>query len=167
MIDSVCRARQAVEVFAHDLARQENRADAKASTLNLSRNEVLISLVLFGLADEPDWHLVYVTARSEGSILGYKDFRAHRIRFGNRKCNLVSDGDVRDKNAGQQKSCLIWKYARSGLRLALNAYHALAAHWNERAGRCKSHAVGGQYRTALRKCKMPLRILSQSFRMPG
>src|SRR5271157_3469945 len=164
MIDFVGRARQAIEVFTQDLARQKNRIDAKTPTLNLSRNEVLISLVLFGLADEPDWYLVDVTARSEGSILGYKDFRAHRIRYGNRKCNLVSDGDVRSKNAGQQKSCLIWKYARGGIRLALDAYHTLAVYRNGRAGKCKSHAVGGQYRTVLRKCKTPLRILNQSFR---
>src|SRR5271157_6195790 len=111
MIDSGGRMWQAIEVLAQNLARQENRGYAEASPLNFGRNEVLISLVLFGLADEPDWHLVDITARSGGSILGYEDFRAHRIRFGNRKCNLVSDGDVRDKNAGQQKSCLIWKYA--------------------------------------------------------
>ena len=51
MIDSVGRTRQAIEVLAQDLARQENQADAEASPLNLARNEVLISFVVFGLAD--------------------------------------------------------------------------------------------------------------------
>ena len=53
MIDAGGRMRHAIEVLAQDLAWQENRADAKASTVNLSRNEVLISLVLLGLADVP------------------------------------------------------------------------------------------------------------------
>ena len=34
-----------IEVFAHDLARQENRADAKASLLDFGRHEVLIAFV--------------------------------------------------------------------------------------------------------------------------
>ena len=51
IIDSVGRTRQAIEILAQDLARQENQADTEASPLNLGRNEVLISFVLFGLAD--------------------------------------------------------------------------------------------------------------------
>src|ERR1039458_2635916 len=38
MIDPIGRMRQAVEVLAQNLARQKNRADAKASSLNLGRN---------------------------------------------------------------------------------------------------------------------------------
>ena len=64
MIDSVGRTRQAIEVLAQDLARQENRADAKASPLNLGRNEVLISFVLLGLADVSDRRLVEITVRT-------------------------------------------------------------------------------------------------------
>src|SRR5271165_1945990 len=51
MIDFVGRKREAIEVLAQNLARQENRADAEASPLNLGRNEVLLSFVLLGLAD--------------------------------------------------------------------------------------------------------------------
>ena len=79
MIDSVGRTRQAIEVLAQDLARQENRTDAKASPANLGRNEVLISFVLFGLADVSDWHLVDITFRAGGGILGDQDFCANRI----------------------------------------------------------------------------------------
>ena len=50
-IGSMVRIWQTIEVVAQDLARQENRTDAKASMVNLGRNEVLISFVLFGLAD--------------------------------------------------------------------------------------------------------------------
>jgi len=55
MIDSVGRTRQAIEVLAQDLARQKNRADAKASPANFGRDEVLISFVLLGLAYLSDW----------------------------------------------------------------------------------------------------------------
>ena len=123
--------------------------------MNLGRNEVLISFVLLGLADVSDRRLVDITARSGGGILGDEDFRTHCIWCGNRKCDFVADGDVRGKNAGQQKFCLIRKHASGGIRLALDAHHALAAYRNGRAEGRKSHAVGGHYRTALRKCKTP------------
>ena len=57
MIDSVGRTRQAIEVLAQDLARQENRADAEASLANFGRDEVLTSFVLLGLAGVSDWRL--------------------------------------------------------------------------------------------------------------
>ena len=79
MIDSVGRARQAIEVLAQDLARQENRTDAKASLVNLGRNKLLISFVLFRLADVSDWHLVEITVRSRDGFLGDEDFRTDRI----------------------------------------------------------------------------------------
>ena len=58
MIDSVGRTRQPIEILAYDLARQENRANAEASPVNLGGNEVLIAFVLLGLADVSDWRLV-------------------------------------------------------------------------------------------------------------
>ena len=64
MIDSVGRTPQAIEILAQNLAWQENRADAKASTLNLGRNEVLLSFVQLGLADVSDRHLVEITVRT-------------------------------------------------------------------------------------------------------
>ena len=103
MIDSVGRMRQAIEVFAQDLARQENRADAKASTVNLGRNEVLISFVLLGLADVSDWRLVDITVRSGGGILGDEDFRADCIWCWNRKCDFVADGDVSCEGASASR----------------------------------------------------------------
>ena len=50
MIGSMVGIWQTIEVVAQDLTRQENRIDAKASMVNLGRNEVLISFVPFGLA---------------------------------------------------------------------------------------------------------------------
>ena len=58
MIDSVGCARQVIEVFAQDLATQNNRADANASPANFGRDEVLISLVLLGPANVSNWRLV-------------------------------------------------------------------------------------------------------------
>ena len=113
MIDAVGRTRQAIEVFAQDLARQENCADAKASPLNLGRNEVLISFVLLGLADVSDWRLVDITARSGGGILGDEDFRAHCIWCWNRKCDLVADSDRLRKKTRQEKLGLIGEHTGS------------------------------------------------------
>ena len=62
MTDSVGRTRQSIEILAQDLARQENLGDAKASPLNLSGNEVLVSFVLLGLADVSDRRLIDITA---------------------------------------------------------------------------------------------------------
>jgi hypothetical protein len=61
---------QTIEVVAQDRTRQENRTDAKAALVNLRRNEVLISFVLFGLADMPDWHMVEITLGAGPTILG-------------------------------------------------------------------------------------------------
>ena len=61
---------QTIEVVAQDLTRQENHTDAKASMVNLGRNEVLISFVLFGLAHVPDWHMVEITLGPGPTILG-------------------------------------------------------------------------------------------------
>src|SRR5271157_2414303 len=165
MIDSVGCTRQAIEVFTQNLARQENRADAKASPANFGRDVVLVSFVLLGLGDVSDWRLVDITDRSGSSILADEDFRAYCLWRWNRKCDLVADGDVGCERARQQKFCLIRKHARGGIRLALDVRHTLAAHRNGRAGRCKSHAVGGQYRTALRKCKTRSSDLNSIFQM--
>src|SRR5271165_5801908 len=157
MIDSLGCMREAIEVLAQDLARQKNRIDAKASTVNFGRNEVLMSFVRLGLGDASDWSLVDITARSGGGILGDEDFRAHCIWCWNRERHFVSEGDVRNETARQKKFCLIRKHAGGWIRSALNAHYPVAVHRNGRAGRCQGHAVGGQYRTALRKCKTPLR----------
>src|SRR5271157_1670982 len=157
MIDSLGLTRQAIEVLAQDLALQEDCSNAEVLLLNLGRNEVLISLVLLRLGDASDWSLVDITARSGGGILGDEDFRTRCIWCCNRERDFVSEGDVRNETAGQKKFCLIRKHAGGWIRSAFNAHHTLAAHRNGRAGRCKGHAVGGQYRTALRKCKTPLR----------
>src|SRR5271157_3401128 len=135
MIDSVGRTRQAIEVLAQDLARQKNRADAKASPANFGRDEVLISFVLLGLAYVSDGRLVEITTLSGGGILGDKDFGARCIRCWNWKHDLVSEGDVRDETAGQKKFCLIRKHAGGWVRAALNAHHTLAAYRNRRAER--------------------------------
>src|ERR1039458_10702947 len=85
MIDSVGRLRQAIEVLAQDLAWQKYRSYAKASSLNLGRNEVLISFVQLGLADISDRCLVDTTAQSGGGILGDEDFWTYCIWCWNRK----------------------------------------------------------------------------------
>ena len=130
MIDSVGRTRQAIEVLAQDLARQENRADAKASPLNLGRNVVLISFVQLGLADVSDWRLVDITARSGGGILGDEDFRANCIWCWNRKCDLVSDSDRLRKKTGQQKLGLISEHTGSSSLLQLEVRHTFPADRN-------------------------------------
>src|SRR5208283_4603569 len=157
MIDAVGPTQQAIEVLSHDLARQENRAHSKASTLNLSRNVMLISFVLLGLADVSDWRLVDMTARSGGGILGDEDFRADCIWCWNRKCDLVADSDRLRKKTRQEKFGLIGEHAGSKLLLQLHADHALPADRNGRIEGRKSHAVGGHYRGALRRCKMAIR----------
>src|SRR5271157_3385246 len=168
MIDSVGRTRQAVEVLAQGLARHKNLADAKASPANLGGNEVPISFVRLGLADVSDWRLVDITARSGGGILVDKDFRARCIWCWDRKCYFVADSDRLRKKTRQEKLGLIGEHANSGILLQLEIRHTLPAHWNGRAERHKSHVVGGQYRTALRKCKMPLRTLvNPSDRLAG
>ena len=129
MIDSVGRTQQAVEVLAQDLARQENRADAKASPVNLGRNEVLISFVLLGLGDVSDWRLVKVTDRSGGGILGDEDFRAHCIWCWNRKRDLVPDSDRLRKKTGQQKLSLIGEDTGSRVPLQLEFRHTLPTYW--------------------------------------
>src|SRR5271167_2211381 len=74
MIDSVGRTREAVEVFAEDRARQENRADAQTSPVDLGRNEVLMSFVAFGLTDLSDGCLVERAIYSRGAFLRDVDF---------------------------------------------------------------------------------------------
>src|ERR1035438_3411639 len=142
MIDSLGRTRQAIEILAQDLARQENRADAQPSPLDLGRNEVLISFVLLRLADISDWRLVDITARPGGCILGDEDFWAHCIWRWNRKCDLVADSDKLRKKARQEKPGSIGQHAGSRL-LPLDADYALPAYRNGRAEGCKSHAAGG------------------------
>src|SRR5271157_1036049 len=150
MIDSVRHTRQAIEVLAQDVAWQENRADAKASPLNLGRNEVLISFVLLGLADVSDGSLIEITTRSGGGSLGDEDFRADCIWCWNRKCDLVADSDRLREKTRQEKFGLIGEHAGSKRLLQLHADHAIPAGMNGRIEGRKSHAVGGHYRGALR-----------------
>ena len=112
MIDSVGRTRQAIEVLAQDLARQENRADAKASTLNLSRNVLLISFVLLGLADVSDGRLIEITTGSGGGILGDQDFRTDCIWCWNRKCDFVADSDRLRKKTRAAEAWFDWRTHR-------------------------------------------------------
>ena len=79
MIGSVGRTRQLIEVLAQDFARQEYRADAKASLVNFGRDEVLISFVLPGLADVSDWRLVERAIYSRRAVLRDEDFRTRCI----------------------------------------------------------------------------------------
>jgi hypothetical protein len=157
MIDSVGRTRQAIEVLAQDLARQENRTDAKASSVNLAGDEVLISFVLFGLADVSDRRLVDITAQCGGGILGDEDFRAHCIWCWNRKRDFIADSDRLREKTGQQKLGLIGEHTGSRLLLPLDANHALPAHRNGRAEGGKSHAVAGSIGLPCRNSKTPLR----------
>src|SRR5271166_2841471 len=162
LIDSVGRKRHSIEVLTQDLARQENRADAQAPPANFGRGEVLISFVLLGLADVSDWRLVDITARSRGGILGDEDFRAHRIWCWNRKCDFVADSDKLRKKTGHEKLGLIGEHTGGRLLLQRDADHALAADRKGRIEGRKSHAVGGHYRGALRRCKMPIRTQCRS-----
>src|SRR5271166_1832806 len=162
MIDAVGRTRQAIEVLAQDLARQENRTDTEASPTNFGRDEVLISFVLLGVADVSDWSLVDITARSRGGILGDEDFRAHHIWCWNRKCDFVADSDKLRKKTGHEKLGLIREHTGSRLLLQQDADHALAVDRKGRIEGRKSHAVGGHYRGALQRCKMPIRTQCRS-----
>ena len=143
MIDSVGRTRQAIEVLAQDLARQENRTDAKASSVNLGRNKALISFVLLRPADVSDRRLVDISAWFGDGILGDEDFRAHCIWCWNRKRDFVADSDRLREKTRQQKLGLIGEDTGSRLLLPLDANHALPAHRNGRAEGRKSHAVAG------------------------
>ena len=143
MIDSVGRTRQAIEVLAQDLAWQEYRSYAKASSVNLGRNKALISFVLLRPADVSDRRLVDITARFGDGILGDEDFRTHCIWCWNRKRDFVADSDRLRKKTGQQKLGLIGEDTGSRLLLPLDANHALPAHRNGRAEGRKSHAVAG------------------------
>src|SRR5208283_156194 len=127
-------------------ARQENCANAEASPANLGRNKVLISFVPPGLADISDWHLVEMTTRSGGGILGDEDFRADCIWCWNRKCDLVSDSDKLREKTGQEKLGLIGEHAGSRIVLPLDADHALPTDVTGRVEGHKSHAVGVHYR---------------------
>ena len=93
---------QTIEVLAQDLARQENRTDAKASAVNLRRNEVLISFVLFGLADIPDWHLVEIALGARVRILGDQDLCTNCISRRDGKSDIVTDSDIRCEETGNQ-----------------------------------------------------------------
>src|SRR5664279_4687506 len=143
MIDSVDRTWQAVEVLAQGLAGQEHCAHAKASPVNLGRNEVLISFVLLGLGDVSDWRLVKVTDRSGGGILGDEDFRAHCIWCWNRKRDFVADSDRLRKKTGQQKLSLIGEDTGSRVPLQLEFRHTLPTYW-----RPSRHTLGGKCRPA-------------------
>jgi hypothetical protein len=70
---------QAIEVFAQSLAQQHNSSDAKAAAMNLGRDEVLISLVWFGLADVPDRRLIEIVVTSYGT--GPTSIRVARHSF--------------------------------------------------------------------------------------
>ena len=130
MIDSVGRTRQAIEVLAQDLARQENQADAEASPLNLARNEVLISFVVFGLADVPDWHVVETTVWAGSGIPGDQDFCANRISPRNGKRDLITNSYTRSKKTGQQQLGLIGKHADNAVLPQLDFRHALTTDRN-------------------------------------
>src|ERR1039458_10773417 len=86
---------QTVEVVAQDLTRQKNRTDAKPSIMNLGRNEVLISFVLFGLAHVPDWHVVEITPGTGARILGDQDLCTNCISRRDGKSDVIPDSDIR------------------------------------------------------------------------
>jgi len=139
MIESVRRGRQEKEVLAQDLARQENRADAEASPLNFSRNVVLVSFVLLGLADVSDWCAVNIAARSGGRILGDEELRAYRIWFGNCKRDFIANSDKLRNKAGQEQLGLVGEYTGSKFLVWLDANHALAAQRKRRVGGHSNH----------------------------
>ena len=91
-----------------------------------------------------------------GGSLRDDDFRADCISCWNRKRDFVADSDILRKKTGQQKLGLIGEHTGRMLLLPLHADHALPADGNGRVEGRKNHAVGGQYRTALRKLKTPL-----------
>src|ERR1035437_1743371 len=121
--------------------------------VNLGRNEVLISFVLFGLADVSDLCLIDISTQPGGAILGDEDFRTYCIWCWNRKCDLVADSDKLREKARQEKSGSIGEHTGSRFLLPLDANHTLPAHLNGRAEGCKSHAVAGSIGRPCRTAK--------------
>src|SRR5665811_2050449 len=119
MIGSMVGIWQTIKVVAQDLTRQENRTDAKASMVNLGRNEVLISFVLFGLAHVPDWHVVEITPGTRARILGDQDLCTNRVSFRDRKSDVVTDSDVRSNETGHQELGSIGEHTASESLLPL------------------------------------------------
>ena len=146
---------QTIEVVAQDLTRQENRTDAKAALVNLRRNEVLISFVLFGLADVPDWHLVEITIGAGAAILDDQDLCANCISCRYGKSDVVTNSDMRCEKTGHQELGSIREHTDSGFLLPLDAHHTLAADGSgrRRNGGRRRHTFGGHYRVVLRKSK--------------
>jgi hypothetical protein len=130
MIGSIAARRQAIEVLAKSLAGQEDRTNAKASTLDLGRNEVLPSLILLGLADVTERRLIETPIPPWARMLVKVDLCSNRICCGNRKCNLVADSHVRRKKAGQEKLGLIAKGATSKFPLPKQPHYALTTNGN-------------------------------------
>ena len=100
--------------------------------MNLGRNEVLISFVLFGLAHVPDWHMVEITVRAGSGIVDNQDFRTPTISRGNREGDLVTDSDTRSKKTGQEQLGLIAKLADSCFPPQLDTRHTFTTDWNGR-----------------------------------
>lgn len=130
MIGSIVARRQAIEVLAKSLAGQEDRTNAKASTLDLGRDEVLPSFILLGLADVPDRRLIEAAIPPRACVLAEINLCSNRICYGNRECNLVARGHVRRKSSGQEKLGLIAKGATSKFPLPEHPHYALAANGN-------------------------------------
>jgi len=95
--------------------------------VNLGRNEVLISFVLFGLAHVPDWHMVEITARAGLAILGDQDLCTYCICRGDRKGDVVPGSNIRCEKTGNQKPSLIGEHTATWAFLPLNAHYALRA----------------------------------------
>jgi hypothetical protein len=55
------RLRETIEVLAQDFARQKDGRNAQVAVLNLGGNEMLLSLVQFGMGDVSDRGLVQAT----------------------------------------------------------------------------------------------------------
>ena len=123
--------------------------------MNLGRNEVLISFVLFGLAHVPDWHVVEITPGTGARILGDQDLCTNCISRRDGKSDVVTDSDIRCEKTGHQELGSIREHTDSGFLLPLDAHHTLAADGSgrRRNGGRRRHTFGGHYRVVLQKSK--------------
>ncbi len=94
--------------------------------VDISRNEELISFVLFGLADITNWNVVEITVSTGTRILVYQDLCTNGIFSRNGKSEVVTHKNIRPKKTGHQQLGSIGELTDSEFFLLLDAHDAIA-----------------------------------------